>query len=143
MQEHVHHDTVLVYHNSAFALLADCKAGTGHVLKGTGKRTHLIQLNALARQVVASNPRWHLVDIGQMSDAFLAGQHLRDEHHPNREFMMQVLNMYLNLHASLGRAPHAVSHTRGSVDAWDADYSAHAEQLQARYQREMAAVQRR
>lgn len=177
VQERVENDTLLIYHNAAFALLADCTRGTDHVSKGTGKRTHFVQLNALARQVgllsrdslvrkfsqtrrrlqgvspqvVAENPRWHLVDLGHMSESFLAARHLRDAHHPNRDFTLHVMNVYLNLHWQHGYAPrtaqrparHAIFSPADNVRRWDQQYLEGADKLQSAYLTDAKVTQER
>lgn len=143
IEKRVDHDALLIYHNAAFALLADCKNGTHHIQKGLGKRTHLIQLNALARQVVSENPRWHMVDFGAMSESFLSGRHLRDFHHPNQQFMLQAMNMYLNLNAMLGSQPRPVTSSIGDVARWDAEFLTHAEEMQQSYLNEAKAEEGR
>ena len=42
--------------------------------------------------------RWRLVDFGARSEAFLYGEHLRDWHHPEPAFMLDIMDTYLNMH---------------------------------------------
>ena len=78
-----------------------------------------------------------------MSDAFLAGQHLRDEHHPKADFMLQVMNIYLNLHAEHGHPPRPAKGLPGSVEKWDAEYLEHAESVQQAHLAEIEQAQQR
>lgn len=94
-------------------------------------------------QIVSENPRWHLVDLGQMSDSFLTGQHLRDEHHPKPEFMLQILNLYLNLQLEHGHPPRPALGAPGSVAKWDATYVENAEAMQQAYLAGTEAAQQR
>lgn len=41
--------------------------------------------------------RWHLLDYGHMSAAFFDGSILRDAVHPLPFFLLEALNMVLNL----------------------------------------------
>ena len=54
MQMRVDDDALLIYHNAAFAKMVNCLNGTQHIQNGMGKRTHLAQLNAAARQVICN-----------------------------------------------------------------------------------------
>lgn len=88
-------------------------------------------------QIVTENPRWHLVDLGPMSDSFLTGGHLRDEHHPNTNFMLQVVNVYLNLYHQHGSHNSASGgHAIGEVEQWDREYENRMEEMQSEYARE-------
>ena len=88
-------------------------------------------------QIVADNPRWHLVDLGAMSDSFLTGGHLRDWHHPNTNFMLQVVNVYLNLYHQHGsQTADSGGHAIGDVGPWDQEYESRMEEMQAEYARE-------
>lgn len=52
LQKYAGKDALLIYHNAAFPKLRNLyEAGTWHEQTGTGRRTHIIQLNAMARQV--------------------------------------------------------------------------------------------
>lgn len=68
-----------------------------------------------------------------MSEAFLDGSHLRDEHHPHRQFLLQVFDIYLNLHATYGKDPRPRSGAVGSVSQWDAEFLANADKVQEQY----------
>lgn len=93
-----------------------------------------VSIGMLDVQIVADNPRWHFVDFGQMSEAFLTGTHLRDEHHPGTNFMLQVMNIYLNLYQSHGsKAVQRATHSIGDVGVWDQEYDNHMEEMQAEY----------
>ncbi len=91
-------------------------------------------------QIVADNPRWHLVDFGAMSDSFLTGGHLRDEHHPNTNFMLQIMNVYLNLYHQHGsRNASSGGHSIGDVGQWDREYEMRNEEMRAEYARQAEA----
>ena len=87
-------------------------------------------------QVVKERPRWHLVDFGHMSEAFITGAHLRDPHHPREDFMMKALDIYLNLHAEFGSAPLPRQHVIGDVQRWDIEYKLHGKQHREVYSQE-------
>ena len=148
--------------------MVNCTNSTQHMHKGMGKRTHLVQLNALARQVrqdltnkgfqravviratlslnmqiIAENPRWHMVDLGSMSESFLSGDHLRDEHHPRREILLQILNIYLSLQREFGTQADSVTRVKGNVARWDAEYAAHSAVEERRNMAETEAEERR
>jgi len=77
-----------------------------------------------------------------MSETFLRGGHLRDEHHPGRPFMLEVMGVYLNLlreHGGRARRPRA--HFKGDVRRWDAEYEHRGEGLQAEYLQEANATE--
>ena len=59
----------------------------------------IMQLNQAGRHVVSQRPRWHLLDYGMISEATAVdGAHLRDGLHPNSAFVIQGLNIMLNLY---------------------------------------------
>ena len=71
-------------------------------------------------QLTRERPRWHFVDIGQMTDVFLDSAVLRDDVHPNTDFMMTVLEMYLNLHADHGKPLPPPQYPTQDFEEWDA-----------------------
>lgn len=92
-------DALLVYHNAAFPRLKDCRTNTENAHEPLGHQIHIMQLNQAGKHVLRNRTRWHLVDYGQMSEAtMLDFAHLRDGLHPNQQFMMQGLNIILNLY---------------------------------------------
>ena len=44
------------------------------------------------------SPRWHYMDMRQLSGTFLDGRHLMDAHHPAGWLALQMINIYLNMH---------------------------------------------
>ena len=64
-------------------------------------------------------PRWHFVDLGQMTEAFLDSSILRDDVHPKLDFMMTVMQIYLNLHADHGHTLAPVKFDIQDFDEWD------------------------
>ena len=74
-----------------------------------------------AMQVMAANPRWHLVDYGLMSETFLGGSHIRDLHHPKPFFLLQALNIFLNLQQEHGTPPRPVMMDTKDVYEFDAE----------------------
>lgn len=76
-----------------------------------------------------------------MSESFLANEHLRDEHHPKREMLLQVLNLYLNLHLEHGAAPkpaelaaaRSAEDVADAVRRWDEQYLENAGSVQSGY----------
>ena len=84
-----------------------------------------------------------MVDLGSMSESFLSGNHLRDEHHPRREILLQILNIYLNLQQEFGTEPHSVTRAKGDVARWDAEYTAHSDVEEKRNMAETEAEERR
>lgn len=93
--------TLLVYHTTAMGVkkIDDPKQ---QQIEMMGRHGQLVQMNASGRQVAAERG-WSLVDLEAMAQWFAEPQeYLRDLHHPNREFLNNVLNIYLNL-ASVNR----------------------------------------
>ena len=79
-----------------------------------------------------------------MSESFLVGKHLRDEHHPNKDFMLQAMNVYLNLYQEHGsKARQKGRHAVGDVGRWDLEYQDRMEEIQAEYAREAQAEEAR
>ena len=73
-------------------------------------------------QLTRERPRWHFVDKGQMSEVFLDGSYLRDNLHPNADFLRTVLEIYLNLHADHGKRLAPVQYpivTMQDLNEWD------------------------
>ena len=70
-------------------------------------------------QLTRQRPRWHFVDIGQMSEPFLDSAVLRDDVHPNTDVMMTVLQMYLNLHVDHGKPLPPVQFPIQDFKEWD------------------------
>ena len=70
-------------------------------------------------QLTKQRPRWHFVDIGQMSEPFLDSAVLRDDVHPNTDVMMTVLQMYLNLHVDHGKPLPPVQFPIQGFKEWD------------------------
>lgn len=84
------------------------------------------------------------MDFGAMSEASLAGGHLQDEHHPNSHFMLQAVNIYLNIYADQGpKSAPRHGHQIGDVGKWDREYENNMEQMQAEYAREAGATESR
>ena len=57
-----------------------------------------------------------------MSEVFLNGSYLRDNIHPNTDFLMTVLEIYLNLHADHGKRLAPVQYpivTTQDLNEWD------------------------
>ena len=69
---------------------------------------HLVRsLSMPSAQVVRRAPRWQFVDFGELSAAFLRGEHLMDTHHPAGWLALETVNIYLNLHQQHARAEHS------------------------------------
>ncbi len=62
-----------------------------------GRAVYVAQLNAALRQVAASR-QVPLVDYERMSAGLGFDQYLSDNTHPNDQFMLQALNLYLNMY---------------------------------------------
>jgi hypothetical protein len=67
------------------------------VARPLGRAAYVAQLNAALRQA-ASNRQVPLVDYERMSSGLGFDQYLSDNTHPNDEFMLQALNLYLNMY---------------------------------------------
>lgn len=79
-----------------------------------------------------------------MSEASLLGQHLEDEHHPKSGFMLQAVNIYLNIHREHGpKSAPRHGHSVGSVQKWDEEYIHHQEEMEAEYARDAGAAESR
>ncbi|EIE18040.1 hypothetical protein COCSUDRAFT_55044 [Coccomyxa subellipsoidea C-169] len=90
--------SVLIAHTTALPALESCDTDR-HAQAPTGRRTHVVQLNALLRELVLQNPRWHLVDVELLTLHFWpVDKYLRDTHHPLPFVTMNMLNVYLNLY---------------------------------------------
>ncbi len=50
------------------------------------------------KNIALCRRRWQFVDFGARSEAFLNGENLRDWHHPDTTFMLDIMNTYLNMH---------------------------------------------
>lgn len=57
-----------------------------------------------------------------MTETFIDASHLRDPHHPNTGFMMQVVDIYLNLHNSFGFPMPPKMHEIGDLERYDRDW---------------------
>lgn len=99
-------------------------------------------------QLVSQNPRWHLVDIAAMSESTLAAEHLRDDLHPDTDFLKQVMNIYLNLFLENKIESRQKIHSGSmflmeKLKAWEEDYAKHEHEIQADNLREAEAAEAR
>lgn len=97
MQGHSTGSTLLIAHTTALPKLARPDDDM-HEYERLGRRSYVIQLNALMRELISSRPKWHLVDIEPMTAQFWPqSAYLRDAHHPQKFVSFNMLNIYLNL----------------------------------------------
>ena len=85
----------------------NCSDGSGtHVQKYLGKHSHLVDLNAVARDA-ARRHGWEVIDMESYAARFHHPTfYLRDHHHPNQKLLWTALNTVLNLYHNTCQLDH-------------------------------------
>ena len=100
LQINVPPETMLVYRTGAAGAWGQCANADGTVTApyvGVNQH-HMQQLNAAARQVLESHPRWHLMDLEiLLADFDCPQEYLRDFVHVDTHVTWNILNMYMNM----------------------------------------------
>ncbi|KAK9866804.1 hypothetical protein WJX84_006515 [Apatococcus fuscideae] len=96
---------VHIFHTAASTDSVDCQGWQLHL--HLNEHAHIAQLNAAGRWS-AKQAGWHVVDFEMMTSKFVHKRlYLRDRAHPSPWFLLQAVNIYLNLyhHQLAGAAP--------------------------------------
>ncbi|KAK9817542.1 hypothetical protein WJX74_002185 [Apatococcus lobatus] len=87
---------VHIFHTAASTDSVDCQGWQLHL--HLNEHSHMAQLNAAGRWS-AKQAGWHVVDFEMMTSKFVHKRlYLRDRAHPSPWFLLQAVNIYLNLY---------------------------------------------
>lgn len=85
-----------IFHTAASTDSVDCQGWQLHL--HLNEHSHMAQLNAAGRWS-AKQAGWHVVDFEMMTSKFVHKRlYLRDRAHPSPWFLLQAVNIYLNLY---------------------------------------------